>query len=250
MKLLLMADSSVGVAIFNWLFREYPLDITIVITTSKNEIYEIATNSAIPCIVYESTEQILSHVEKNKMSFDVGLLAWWPKIIKHPLVSLPKYGFINTHPSLLPHNRGKHYNFWSLVEQTPFGVSLHFVDDGIDSGDVISQTEIKYDWEDTGATLYSKAQEGMLILFKKSYPKIRSLNIPRRKQVLSEGSFHLAKEIDNASLIDLNRKYIARDLLNLLRARTFLGKPACSFQDDGIQYEIRVDIKRIKHDTN
>ena len=45
-------------------------------------------------------------------------------------------------------------------------------------------------------------------------------------------------------MIDLDREYRARDLLNLLRARTFPGYPACSFVADGTEYEVRVSITR------
>jgi hypothetical protein len=45
-------------------------------------------------------------------------------------------------------------------------------------------------------------------------------------------------------LIDLEKTYTARDLLNLLRARTFPGYRACTFSDGEASYEVRVEIKR------
>ncbi len=175
---------------------------------------------------------------------DIGVLAWWPKIIRRPLLAMPKQGFINTHPSLLPYNRGKHYNFWALVEQAPFGVSLHFVEEETDSGDIVTQANLPYDWGDNGATLYAKACHETVRLFKETYPIIRTLTIPRHKQDLSQGSFHYAWELEPASVIDLDQHYKARDLLNLIRARTFPGHPACWFSDAGSDYEVRIEIKR------
>ncbi len=52
-------------------------------------------------------------------------------------------------------------------------------------------------------------------------------------------------ELQPASRIDLDRQSSARQLLNLLRARTFPGYPACHFEDKGEMYEVRVDIRRL-----
>jgi len=83
----------------------------------------------------------------------------------------------------------------------------------------------------------------MIDLFKESYPDFRQFNLPRYKRT-SKGTFHLAKELDPASVIDLDKEYRARDLLNLLRARTFAGHPACWFEDGGEKFEVRVSIKK------
>ena len=194
--------------------------------------------------MYESPEQLISYTQAEHLRFDLGLLAWWPRIIKAPLLSLARHGFINTHPSLLPYNRGKHYNFWAIVEQAPFGVSLHMVDEGVDSGDIVAQLPVPYNWEDTGASLYAKAQVAMIELFKSAYPRLRTLAFDRRPQNAAEGSFHRASELEGASTIQLDRMYRARDLLNLLRARTFPGHPGCRFHDSDVEYEARITIER------
>lgn len=244
MKILLMADGAVGTRIAEWLIQHYPQDIGIVVSIASNAITEMAETAGIPSHVFTTQTALVSHLEGVNQDFDYGILAWWPRIIKNPLLRLPRKGFINTHPSLLPHNRGKHYNFWALVERAPFGVSLHFVEEGIDCGDVIAQLPIPCSWEDNGATLYAKASQATFELFRETYPGIRTDSIRRVPQDVSKGSFHLAREIDSASQIDLERQYGARDLLNLLRARTFPGYPACWFTESGEVYEVRIDIKR------
>jgi methionyl-tRNA formyltransferase len=222
----------------------YREDLQLVVTTSENEIFSAAKDASVAALVFSSTEQVCAQIRQRDLNPDIGLLAWWPKLIDQPLLTTPKHGFINTHPSLLPYNRGKHYNFWALVEQAPFGVSLHFVEEGTDSGDIITQASVPYGWEDNGATLYAKACQEMVRLFKETYPIIRTLDIPRNKQDLSRGSFHFARELDPASVINLDEHYKARDLLNVIRARTFPGHPACWFSDAGSDYEVRIEIKR------
>lgn len=242
MKLLLFADHQVGLNILNYLVDDFPEDIALVVTTEINDIYLRAKSLNIQTQVFNSKKIDIDHSDIN---FDLGILAWWPNIIRNPLLSRPKQGFINFHPSLLPHNRGKHYNFWALVEQAPFGVTLHRVDEGVDTGAIISQQTIPYDWTDNGETLYFKAQKEMVSLFRATYPKLRKGVIEVRPQDLSMGSFHRASELDVASKIDINAKYSARDLLNLLRARTFEGHPGCWFEDEnGEKYEVKIHIKR------
>ena len=242
MRLLLLADGTVGAEIFRFLMEKYSDDLALVVTTRPNEIYREAGGKGIPVCVFDSEKSVLDRLDSGA---DLGVLAWWPKILKSPLLDAPRLGFVNTHPSLLPHNRGKHYNFWALVEQAPFGVTLHRVDSGVDTGDIVAQATINYDWCDTGETLYNKAQAAMLELFCKSYPILRTGQYISKPQDNGIGSFHRASEIESASKIDLDAHYRARNLLNLLRARSFEGHPGCWFEESGHRYEISIIIKKV-----
>ena len=88
-------------------------------------------------------------------------------IIKRELLSVPKYGVINRHNALLPKNRGRLTPFWVLFKkETETGVSIHFVDEGIDSGDIIVQEKFKVEKDETFNSLVKKnykiAPEAML----------------------------------------------------------------------------------------
>lgn len=180
----------------------------------------------------------------KEMDLDLAILAWWPYILREDLLKIPRMGCLNLHPSYLPYNRGKDPNFWSIVEDVPFGVSLHFVDTGIDSGDIAFQSVIEKSWEDTGKSLYEKALKEIVKLFVNNFPQIKRGKIPRKPQEPSRASFHRRSELNPASMIDLDRSYKARDLLNTMRARTFYPHPAAWFVDNGQQYEVRIEIKK------
>ena len=68
---------------------------------------------------------------------DIVFLLWWPDIIPLHLLKHAKRGYLNLHPSFLPHNRGMHPYYWSIVENTPAGVSIHFIDERIDAGRIV-----------------------------------------------------------------------------------------------------------------
>jgi len=81
-------------------------------------------------------------------------------IIKKDLLQIPKYGVINRHNALLPKNRGRLTPFWVLYkEEKETGVSIHFVEEGIDSGDIIVQEKYDVDKKDTFSSLVAKNYE-------------------------------------------------------------------------------------------
>ncbi len=101
---------------------------------------------------------------------------------------------VNLHISYLPYNRGADPNFWSLYEDTPRGVSIHYMDAGIDTGDIIAQTEVAFDERiDTLATSYRKLQEAMVQLFLVNYKNILSGKSNASKQ-RHTGTYHNARD--------------------------------------------------------
>ena len=74
---------------------------------------------------------------------DVACVACFDRIIPVRLLSLPRYGFLNVHPSLLPHFRGPEPLFWQLrAGVNPVGVTVHWMDAGLDTGDIAGQRTV------------------------------------------------------------------------------------------------------------
>lgn len=241
-KTILMADGSTGLKITNFLMENFFDDISMVITTEINDITKIAKEFQVPTVVFRSTSQLMDLLPSM---CDIGVLAWWPKVIEEELVAVPKRGFFNTHPSFLPYGKGKHPNFWAIIEKTPYGVSIHKVDEGVDTGPIVARQELRHSWLDTGQSLHVRATEAIVELFKTTYPLLRQGELEFIPNDTRVGTFHFASELEVASQIKLDQGYVARDLLNLLRARTFDGYPACWFTEDGIKYEVSLRIRRV-----
>lgn len=246
----IFADSAVGLEVIRFLIKNHSADVSsIVVNGNDSIVLKYLTDkkfdpSRIFIFSKAESDSLFSFLQQ-KGEINYIILAWWPYIIKERFISFPTIGVVNFHPSLLPYNRGKHYNFWTIVEECPFGVSLHMVGKGIDSGDILFQKEIVKTWEDTGETLYVKAQHAIVQLFCENYLNLINGKYLRKAQDLNSGSFHLAHELDKASIIDLEKLYTARDLINLIRARTFPSHPACRFKDETGEYEIRCSINKI-----
>ena len=241
-KIVIFADSDVGSEVTKFLNKDFYEDIIhVVIISNDSIIQEMCLENNVDVSVYQSDKY---HSFISNTNFDVGFLIWWPKIISEELINKAKFGFINTHPSFLPFSRGKHYNFWTLVEGTKFGVTLHYVNKGIDSGDIIYQRKIDYSWLDNGESLFNKAKNEMIDVFKEFYPLYRKDKLTVKKQNVKEGSYHNSSEMKKISELDLDKSYKLKHILNLLRGRTFEGYQACFFNDKESQksYYVRVSI--------
>ena len=247
-----MAADSVGLRVLDFL-REVEEKVVLVVLDPADpggcneRIEETASRFSppVPTVVVGDVNSGEFVERAEGLKPELGILAWWPRILGRKLIAVPGRGWLNLHPSFLPYNRGKHPNFWCLVDGTPCGVSLHFVDDGIDSGPVVARREVGVSWEDTGETLYRKCLDAIVDLFEERYGDIRR---GKAEPVVQSdgGTMHLAREIDEASRIDLKGKYEAADLLNILRARSFPPHPGAWFEDGGEKYEVRMSGRKVE----
>ncbi len=150
--------------------------------------------------VIQTTETIeSSFIPNNQVSFLISY-GYRHIIRKNILDQLPNRA-INLHISLLPWNKGADPNLWSFVDGTPKGVTIHYLDPGIDTGDIIVQQEVEFDsHNDTLKTTYQKLQCVIQALFQKNWQSIKTQACSRRKQE-GQGSTH--KSIDKEALSHL-----------------------------------------------
>jgi len=241
----LFINDYVGFEILKYFLDNYPEDInSIVVTTyeDKEKVLSLGLKEN-DVLIFDYIKNSMDLDAFFKKQVDYFILAWWPKIINSSLIEYPKFGVINFHPSFLPYNRGKHYNFWNIVEDCPFGVTLHFVDTGIDTGDIIVQRAIQTSLLDDGKSLYIKARNEIKELFIDEYPNIRLGNYNRIKQDLDKGSMHYSRELDSASEVNITELQNLKSFIDKIRARTFLPYPSCYFYYNRDKYYIRSKIK-------
>ena len=114
-------------------------------------------------------------------------------IIRQDVIDLFPKKIINLHISFLPWNRGADPNFWSFLENTPKGVTIHYVDAGLDTGDILFQRELKFQPNDTLKTSYEKLQATMVQLFKENWNCIKTGTCEPKKQTTA-GTSHRVKD--------------------------------------------------------
>jgi len=110
-------------------------------------------------------------------------------ILKPDVLSLAPSRFVNCHISYLPWNRGADPNFWSHYDDTPKGASIHLIDEGIDTGDLIAQVRMEFLPGDTLRTSYEHLQGALYALFVRTWAGFVAGEYLPTPQV-GAGSFH------------------------------------------------------------
>lgn len=161
-------------------------------------------------------QQLQEIIEKNNI--DVVLMMTFPFLINKKLLRLPAKGFINFHYGLLPQCRGPHPILWHLLRNDKeAGVTVHRVDENIDTGDVILQERILIEETDTYGLLQSKlaflgAKLAIQLMKILSYGTI----IPAVKQDESAANFY---EMPGANRLTINWKTMsAQEIIRLVNA--------------------------------
>lgn len=140
-------------------------------------------------------EVTVDFVTKLRVSFLVSYN--YRRIVTKDVLDVLKDRAVNLHISYLPWNRGCDPNLWSFVDGTPHGVTIHYMDEGVDTGDVIMQKKVAFlSGEETLATSYETLHEEIQALFKSHWKDIKTGKCSRRKQS-GEGSFHKLKDKDS-----------------------------------------------------
>ena len=117
-----------------------------IISSKKN-----SASKRILCLGYdESRTKIISELSSlgnevwhsagklvDLSGFDLVVSFGYRYILKGELVANECLPIVNLHISYLPFNRGAHPNFWAFFDSTPTGVTIHLIDEGIDTGDIL-----------------------------------------------------------------------------------------------------------------
>lgn len=103
-------------------------------------------------------DKIIKKIEKIQP--DIIFSIYYRKILPVSVLKIPKLGCINIHPSLLPKYRGPIPTAWAIEKgESVFGISIHLMDKGIDTGDILIQKEYPIGNNETGYQLYTRAMK-------------------------------------------------------------------------------------------
>lgn len=250
-RILYMGNNLVALEVLKWLKDKNENIVGLVVHPPEKRKYgeEIIHTSGLP------TEFIFSGTEINQTNFldrmrelkpEIILSILFDYILRKELIQIPRMGCINLHPAYLPFGRGQYPNVWSIVEETPAGATLHYIDEGIDTGDIIAQKKVIVDFTDTGESLYHKLEKACIELFKENWEAIKKGTTKRIKQPAG-GTYHRTKEVTKIDEIKIDENYEARYLLNVLRARTFPPFESAYVRlSDGRKIYIRVSLEEAR----
>ena len=186
--------------------------------TLDDETEQIALANKIRVIKSRNLKNHHDYIQE--LSPDLIFVVGWRTIIPEEIYSLPRLGCIGIHGSLLPKYRGFAPLNWALINgEEEVGVSMFYIGEGVDMGDIIAQKGMKVDHEDDMAVIKENFDELIVNLFIEQLSKIISGDITPVKQDEQNASYGCMRLPEDG---EINWSLPATELYNFIRA---LGKP-------------------------
>ncbi|MFJ5356883.1 bifunctional UDP-4-amino-4-deoxy-L-arabinose formyltransferase/UDP-glucuronic acid oxidase ArnA [Pectobacterium sp. CHL-2024] len=188
----------------------------------ENHFYASVAKAAaemdVPVFAPEDVNHPLWVNRIRELAPDVIFSFYYRTLLSDDILQLPSFGAFNLHGSLLPRYRGRAPVNWVLVNgETQTGVTLHKMVSRADAGDIVAQSVVAIDEEDTALTLHGKCRTAAAALLAQQLPLIRSREITLTPQDDSRASY-FGRRTAADGLIDWQKS--AREINNLIRAVT------------------------------
>lgn len=146
---------------------------------------------------------------------DLIIVVAFGQILPQKVLDIPRYGCINIHGSLLPKYRGAAPIQWSIInEDKVTGVTIMYMDEGMDTGDMLIKKEIPITAEETYASLHDKMKMVGAHTLKEALPMILAGGKERQKQDHGESTY---APMIKKSLGELDWRQAAKSLDALIR---------------------------------
>ncbi len=158
-------------------------------------------------------EEFIKQLES--LNPDLFVVVAYGQILSEEVLSIPKYGCINVHGSLLPKYRGAAPIQWSIINgEEKTGVTIMYMEKGLDSGDMILKEEVVIDKKETYKTLHDKMSVVGARALIKAIELIETGKVDAKKQDHSQATYApmITKEMGH-----INWDNTSKDIINLIR---------------------------------
>ncbi len=134
--------------------------VTVRASRPDQKLVDLAAGHGIPVLHPTTVNSPDSLAEIAKFAADLHVSMSYDQILRERILALPPRGTLNCHAGALPFYRGRNPLTWALINgETEFGITVHWVDLGIDTGDIILQIKVPIRPVDTYASLLAAAEE-------------------------------------------------------------------------------------------
>lgn len=171
--------------------RPAPSDLPVLNPYLEPNVVHLAAEKGVPVWEVDRLSDPATLDMVAALQPDVAVVACFPRLFPAALRELPRYGCLNLHPSLLPAYRGPAPLFWQARQgELRTGVSLHLLDEGVDTGDIVAQAAL--DWPEgvPGTEMEQRcAAEGARLLLAVLQRLDQGEALSRQRQSQAEGSY-------------------------------------------------------------
>ena len=227
MKIIFLGEDSFSAVVLNSLVKANHEVLAVFCPIYDNHNFaRLKRTSESLSIPFYRVEDINSHKVENLMKElnpDLISVNHFQKLLKKNILAIPKYGSINLHPSLLPNYRGLSPIQRPLIfgeKQT--GITIHYIDEGIDSGDIILQKKIKITTDMYVSDLQSKLFKAYETIVVEAIVNLNGKKARKVSHKKINGSIYGKLKLDDCK-IDINAGH--KEALNLIRgvSRPYFG---------------------------
>ena len=151
------------------------------------------------------------------------------QIFRKEIINIPHLKTINCHAGKLPFYRGRNILNWALInDENEFGITVHYIDEGIDTGDIILQRLYPITDNDNYSTLLEVAFKECAAVLNESIKLIQLGKVKRIKQSeIHSVGFYCGQRKDGDEIIDWNQT--SREIFNFVRSLCEPGPIATTF---------------------
>lgn len=166
----------------------------------------------------------------SQLNPDLNISVSYDQILRKPILASSKMGFINVHAGKLPYYRGRNVINWAIINgEKEIGITVHFVDEGIDTGDIIVQRTIPVSWTDTYAEVLDKTVEIIPHAIKEALESISAGTAQKRPQSHLPGTYFAKRSLGDEWLDWADSSL---NIYNKIRAITKPGPGALTLCDN------------------
>ncbi len=179
-------------------------------------VRDLAFRNAIPVFQPDGVNDPLFVERLHTLAPDLILSFYCRQILGPSLLSLPRVGCVNLHGSLLPRYRGRCPVNWAVIRgERETGVTLHYMVERPDAGDIIAQTTVSIGEEETSYQVHQKQVQAACELLRRELPAIKERRAPRIPQNEAQATTFGRRRPEDGH-IDWNRP--AEEIHDLIRA--------------------------------
>lgn len=170
-----------------------------------------------------------ARIVRDEMNPDIAFVVGCRVLLPAELYLIPRQGTLAVHDSLLPQYRGFAPLNWSIINgESTTGVTLFYLNELMDGGDIVAQKAVPIGPTDSGPELYDLVCQATVNLITETYPLLIKGTAPRARQSYSEGSFACSRAPSDG-LIDWVKP--AAELARLVKALTYPYPGAFTFYE-------------------
>jgi methionyl-tRNA formyltransferase len=202
-------------------------DEIVAVVTHADDPRENIWFASVRQLAFENYLPVYQPANPNDPAFVAAMQALQPDflfsgyyrhMLKQPVLDLPRLGALNLHGSLLPRYRGRCPVNWVLVfGETETGVTLHYMEEKADRGDIVGFKRVPIAFEDTALTLSAKMTVAAPELMREAYPLLRAGTAPRLTQDHAQASYFGGRKSEDGKI---DWRQPATAIYNLMRAVT------------------------------